>query len=297
MFDIPAAILPEIRPSMSRVGTTATPVAGIPITAMIGDQQAALVGQTALRAGESKYTLGTGGFLLFNTGTTLVRSRSGLITTVAFQSDGQPIRYALEGSNPTAGALVEWIRQNLGIIATPAEIETLASTVTDNGGCYIVPAFSGLHAPHWVSGSRGLIVGLTSYITRGHLARAALETNAFAAAAMVTAVNDDLAAAGVETSLTELVVDGGMTANNTMMQMIADMCDVPVTRPQMAEAVALGAAYAAGLTVGLWTDEQQLRRNWRAAAVWKPDVDPADRERRLANWSAAVRLASQWSPV
>ncbi|MCP2174645.1 glycerol kinase (EC 2.7.1.30) [Williamsia maris] len=297
VFDIPAAILPEIRPSMSRVGTTATPVAGIPITAMIGDQQAALVGQTALRAGESKYTLGTGGFLLFNTGTTLVRSRSGLITTVAFQSDGQPIRYALEGSNPTAGALVEWIRQNLGIIATPAEIETLASTVTDNGGCYIVPAFSGLHAPHWVSGSRGLIVGLTSYITRGHLARAALETNAFAAAAMVTAVNDDLAAAGVETSLTELVVDGGMTANNTMMQMIADMCDVPVTRPQMAEAVALGAAYAAGLTVGLWTDEQQLRRNWRAAAVWKPDVDPADRERRLANWSAAVRLASQWSPV
>ncbi|GGF34472.1 glycerol kinase GlpK [Williamsia phyllosphaerae] len=297
VFDVPAAILPEIRPSMSRVGVTTTPVAGIPITAMIGDQQAALVGQTALRAGESKYTLGTGGFLLFNTGTTLVRSRSGLITTVAFQSDGQPIRYALEGSNPTAGALVEWIRQNLGIIATPAEIETLASTVTDNGGCYIVPAFSGLHAPHWVSGSRGLIVGLTSYITRGHLARAALETNAFAAAAMVTAVNDDLAAAGVDTSLTELVVDGGMTANNTMMQMIADMCDVPVTRPQMAEAVALGAAYAAGLTVGLWTDEQQLRRNWRAAAVWKPDVDPADRERRLANWSAAVRLASQWSPV
>ncbi|MBJ7288746.1 glycerol kinase GlpK [Williamsia sp.] len=297
VFDVPAAILPEIRPSMSRVGVTAAPVPGIPITAMIGDQQAALVGQTALRAGESKYTLGTGGFLLFNTGTTLVRSRSGLVTTVAFQSDGQPIRYALEGSNPTAGALVEWIRQNLGIIATPAEIETLASTVTDNGGCYIVPAFSGLHAPHWVSGSRGLIVGLTSYITRGHLARAALETNAFAAAAMVTAVNDDLAAAGVETSLTELVVDGGMTANNTMMQMIADMCDVPVTRPQMAEAVALGAAYAAGLTVGLWTDEQQLRRNWRAAAVWHPDVDPADRARRLANWSAAVRMASQWSPV
>ncbi len=297
VFDVPAAILPEIRPSMSRVGVTAAPVPGIPITAMIGDQQAALVGQTALRAGESKYTLGTGGFLLFNTGTTLVRSRSGLVTTVAFQSDGQPIRYALEGSNPTAGALVEWIRQNLGIIATPAEIETLASTVTDNGGCYIVPAFSGLHAPHWVSGSRGLIVGLTSYITRGHLARAALETNAFAAAAMVTAVNDDLAAAGVETSLTELVVDGGMTANNTMMQMIADMCDVPVTRPQMAEAVALGAAYAAGLTVGLWTDERQLRRNWRAAAVWHPDVDPADRARRLANWSAAVRMASHWSPV
>lgn len=297
MFDVPAEVLPEIRPSLSRVGVTVAPVAGIPISAVIGDQQAALVGQTALRAGESKYTLGTGGFLLFNTGTTLVRSRHGLITTVAFQMDGQPIRYALEGSNPTAGALVEWIRQNLGIIGTPAEIETLASTVEDNGGCYIVPAFSGLHAPHWVSASRGLIVGLTAYITRGHLARAALETNAFAARSMVAALNDDLAAAGVDMSLKDLVVDGGMTANNTLMQIIADICDVTVTRPQMAEAVALGAAYAAGLSVGLWTDEQQLRRNWRAAAVWKPDIDPADRTRRVANWSMAVDLATQWNPA
>lgn len=297
VFDIPAEVLPEIRPSMSQVGVTVSPVAGIPISAVIGDQQAALVGQTALRAGESKYTLGTGGFLLFNTGTTLVRSRHGLITTVAFQMDGQPIRYALEGSNPTAGALVEWIRQNLGIIGTPAEIETLASTVDDNGGCYIVPAFSGLHAPHWVSASRGLIVGLTAYITRGHLARAALETNAFAARSMVAALNDDLVAAGVEMSLTELVVDGGMTANNTLMQIIADICDVTVTRPQMTEAVALGAAYAAGLSVGLWTDEQQLRRNWRAGAVWEPDIDPADRTRRVTNWSMAVDLATQWNPA
>ncbi|KQR97551.1 glycerol kinase [Williamsia sp. Leaf354] len=296
-FDIPEQMLPDIRPSLSAVGVTTEPVAGVAITTMIGDQQSALVGQTALESGESKYTLGTGGFLLFNTGAELVHSRNGLITTVAYQIDGEPLCYALEGSNPTAGALVEWLKENLGLIETAAAIETLAGTVDDNGGCYIVPAFSGLHAPHWVSGSRGLIVGLTAYVTRGHLARAALETNAFGAQAMIAAVNDDLAAADAATRLTELVVDGGMTANNLLMQMIADICGLPVVRPRMAEAVALGAAYGAGLTAGFWTDTAQLRRNWQAAARWSPQMPADERDRQVATWARAVELSSNWRPA
>ncbi|MGZ8177918.1 glycerol kinase GlpK [Williamsia sp. SKLECPSW1] len=295
-FDIPETVLPEIRPSLSRVGTTVDPVPGLAITTVIGDQQAALVGQTAFEPGESKYTLGTGGFLLFTTGREMVRSVNGLITTVAFQMEGEPLHYALEASNPTAGALVEWIRENLGLIDTAAEIETLATTVEDNGGCYIVPAFSGLHAPRWVSSSRGLIVGLTAYVNRGHLARAALQTNAFGAHAMVTAVNDDLVAAGATTRLSTLVVDGGMTANNLLMQMVADVCGLPVVRPRMAEAVALGAAYGAGLTAGLWADRAELRHNWQPAARWTPALPDDERRRLIGNWESAVDLAARWSP-
>jgi glycerol kinase len=289
-FDIPAAILPEIRPSMDRHGVARDALAGVPIAAALGDQQAALFGQTCFGAGEAKCTYGTGSFLLLNTGEKLVASTHGMLMTVAYQVAGAPPCYALEGSIAITGSLVQWFRDGLGLIQTAPEIETLARTVQDNGGCYIVPAFSGLFAPHWRPGARGVIVGLTSYITKGHLARAVLEATAWQTREVIDAMNADSAL-----PLVALKVDGGMTSDHLLMQVIADVLDTPVVRPMVAETVSLGAAYAAGLTVGYWSDLEGLRRNWRRAAEWLPRMDPATRDSEYRNWRQAVELASSWT--
>jgi glycerol kinase len=288
-FRIPRRMLPEIRSTLGDFGTTVDPVPGIRIGALVGDQQAALFGQAGFDAGAAKCTFGTGGFLLLNTGTQIVRSTHGLITTVATKSDGEPATYALEGSMAVAGGLVQWCRDNLHLIRSPAEIETLAATVTDNGGCYVVPAFSGLFAPYWRPQAKGLLIGLTSYVTRGHIARAVLEATAWQTRDVVDAMNAD---GGVPAS--RLVVDGGMTSDNLLMQLVADALDIPVVRPQMAETVALGAAYSAGLAQGYWPDRSTLRRNWHRAAEWQPQADPQRRERELGQWRRAVALAIAW---
>ncbi|MEO5833149.1 MAG: glycerol kinase GlpK [Nakamurella sp.] len=289
IFRVPRSMLPEIRSTVGVVGTTVDPVPGIPVGALIGDQQASLFGHGAFEAGEVKCTFGTGGFLLLNTGTRIAHSTHGLITTVAHRFDGEPAVYALEGSMAMTGGLVQWCRDNLRLIKTPSEIETLAAQVPDNGGCYVVPAFSGLFAPHWESGAQGMIVGLTSFVTRSHIARAVLEATAWQTRDVVDAMNAD---AGLPASA--LVVDGGMTTDNLLMQMVADVLDVPVIRPMMAETVALGAAYAAGLAVGYWPDRAALRRHWHVAAEWLPAMDPARRDRELAAWRKAVELAIAW---
>jgi glycerol kinase len=289
IFHVPRSMLPEIRSTVGVVGTTVDPVAGIPIGALIGDQQASLFGQGAFDAGEAKCTFGTGGFLLRNTGTAITPSTHGLISTVAYRIDGEPAVYALEGSMAMTGGLVQWCRDSLHLIKTPSEIETLAAQVPDNGGCYVVPAFSGLFAPHWDAGAQGLLVGLTSFVTRSHIARAVLEATAWQTRDVVDAMNGD---AGLPAA--RLVVDGGMTADNLLMQMVADVLDIPVVRPMMAETVALGAAYAAGLAVGYWPDRAALRRNWHVAAEWLPSMDPDRRNRELASWRRAVSLAIAW---
>jgi glycerol kinase len=286
---IPRAMLPEIRPSMGSFGTTVQPLAGIPVSALIGDQQASLLGQTAFEPGQAKCTFGTGSFLLMNTGTELVRSRSGLITTVAHSVEGGETMYALEGSVAFAGALVEWCRTSLDLIRHPAEIETLARSVDDNGGCYVVPAFSGLYAPYWEPAAQGIVVGLTSYVTKGHVARAVLEATAWQTKDVVDAMNAD---AG--TPLSFLAVDGGMTSNNLLMQAVADVLDVPVQRPMMAESVALGAAYAAGLSTGYWPNRALLTSHWHRAAEWRSAMAPEDRSARLARWRKAVDLSIAW---
>ncbi len=285
---IPRMMLPQIRPSLGDFGPTREPVAGISLTAVIGDQQASLLGQTALERGEAKCTFGTGSFLLMNTGTELVRSGSGLITTVAHSAEGEDPVYALEGSVAVAGALVEWCR-NLDLIRHPAEIETLARTVDDNGGCYVVPAFAGLYAPYWEPAAQGVVVGLTSYVTKGHLARAMLEATAWQTLDVVEAMNAD---AGVDMSF--LAVDGGMTANNLLMQTVADVLDVPVVRPMMAESVALGAAYAAGLSAGYWPDRSVLRSHWHRAAEWHSQMTAEHREQQVSSWRKAVELSIEW---
>jgi glycerol kinase len=289
-FDIPPRMLPEIRPTTEINGTTTRVVPGIRIAAALGDQHAALFGQTCFAEGETKCTYGTGSFLLMNTGTKLVRSEHGLLTTIGYQLGGEPVTYALEGSIAVTGSLVQWFRDNLGLIHSAPEIETLARTVKDNGGCYIVPAFSGLFAPHWHSEARGIIVGLTSYITKGHLARAVLEATAWQTREVVDAMNADLG----ERS-TVLKVDGGMTADHLLMQCIADVLDLPVMRPMVAETVSLGAAYAAGLAVGYWPDLAGLRSNWHLAARWTPQMDPQHREDEYANWKRAVELTFGWA--
>ncbi|XAS76579.1 glycerol kinase GlpK [Dermatophilaceae bacterium Sec6.4] len=286
---VPRAMLPQIAPTISTIGMTRSPVAGIPITAMIGDQQASLFGQTALEPGEAKCTFGTGSFLLLNTGTEAVRSRRGLITTVAYELEGQPPVYALEGAMAVAGALVKWCRDNLGLIRSVAEIETQALTVQDNGGCYIVPAFAGLFAPHWESEARGIIVGLTGYVTKAHICRAVLEATAWQTREVVEAMNQD-----AQVPLATIAVDGGMTANNLLMQIVADVLDVPIVRPMMAETVALGAAYAAGIGAGYWPDHQVLREYWQPAAEWLPAMDPNRRDAEWANWRRAVRSSIEW---
>jgi glycerol kinase len=288
-FGIPRAMLPEVRPSVGVFGTAVSAFPGVKIGAALGDQQAALFGQTCFTPGEAKCTYGTGSFLLLNTGSELVRSTHGLLSTVAYQIAGEPAAYALEGSIAITGSLVQWFRDQLELIASAPEIETLARTVADNGGCYIVPAFSGLYAPHWRSEARGVIVGLTSYVTKGHLARAVLEATGWQTREVVDAMNAD---SGLD--LTTLRVDGGMTADNLLMQFIADVLDVPVVRPLASETVSLGAAYAAGLAVGYWPDLEGLRQNWHRAAQWVPKMDPAVRTSEYDNWQRAVQRTLDW---
>ncbi|TCC47926.1 glycerol kinase [Kribbella pittospori] len=288
-FDVPRAVLPDIRPSSGVFATATDVLPGVRIGAALGDQQAALFGQTCFSPGEAKCTYGTGSFLLLHTGHEIVRSKHGMLTTVAYQIGDEPASYALEGSMAVTGSLVQWFRDGLGLIHTAAEIETLARTVEDNGGAYIVPAFSGLFAPHWRSEARGVIAGLTGYITKGHLARAVLEATGFQTLEVVDAMNAD---SGI--ALTALKVDGGMTANNLLMQFLADLLDVRVVRPMVTETVSLGAAYAAGLAVGYWPDLEGLRSNWHRAGQWLPHMDPDRRATEYANWKAAVQRTFNW---
>ncbi len=289
LIGIPRTLLPEIRPSAEVYGEARGQLAGVPVAAAIGDQQAALFGQACFMPGEAKCTYGTGGFMLLNTGERRVLSESGLLTTVCARVGEEPPSYALEGSIAVTGSLVQWFRDNLELIGSAPEIETLARTVEDNGGCYFVPAFSGLFAPHWRSDARGVITGLTGYITKGHLARAVLEATAWQTREVVEAMTAD---SGV--SLSSLRVDGGMTANNLLMQFLADVLDVPVVRPIVAETVSLGAAYAAGLAVGFWSGREELRSNWHIAAQWLPNMDSAARDRGYRKWRKAVRRAVDW---
>ena len=286
---IPRAMLPEIRSSAEFYGESGEPLAGVPVASALGDQHAALVGQTCFSPGEAKCTYGTGSFLLLNTGERPVHSANGLLTTVGYKLADEPATYALEGSMAVTGALVQWFRDNLELIGSAPEIETLARTVDDNGGCYFVPAFSGLFAPHWRSDARGVIAGLTGYIQKGHLARAVLEATAWQTREVVDSMNTDYGVA-----LTALRVDGGMTANNLLMQFLADVLDVPVVRPIVAETVSLGAAYAAGLAQGFWPDVESLRANWHKAAEWSPDMNPQLREKGYRKWRKAVERATDW---
>ncbi|MGA2010245.1 MAG: glycerol kinase GlpK [Solirubrobacteraceae bacterium] len=287
---VPRAMLPEIRSSSEIYGeATGGPLRGVPVAAALGDQQAALFGQTCFSPGDAKCTYGTGSFLLFNTGPRPVMSRSGLLTTLACRIGDEPPTYALEGSIAVTGALVQWFRDSLTLIASAPEIETLARTVADNGGCYFVPAFSGLFAPHWRSDARGVIAGLTGYIRKGHLARAVLEATAWQTREVLDAINGD-----AQMALSHLRVDGGMTANNLLMQFLADVLDVPVMRPLVAETVSVGAAYAAGLAVGFWPDTDALRSNWHKAAEWLPSMDPEHRARGYRKWRKAVAMSMDW---
>jgi glycerol kinase len=289
-LDIPAAMLPEIRSSAEVYGTVADgPLAGVPVASALGDQQAALFGQTCFAPGEAKCTYGTGSFLLLNTGTDPVPSQHGLLTTVGYRIGDQPAVYALEGAIAVTGSLIQWLRDNLGIIQSAPEVEDLARTVEDNGGCYLVPAFSGLFAPYWRSDARGVLVGLTAFVNRGHLARAALEATAWQTREVVDAMDND---SGVP--LTTLKVDGGMTANELLMQFLADVLAVPVVRPTVSETTCLGAAYAAGLAVGFWRDTDELRANWARDAQWTPAMDPAEVAREFGQWRKAVERTLNW---
>jgi glycerol kinase len=288
---IPAAMLPEIRSSAEVYGTASEgPLAGVPVASALGDQQAALFGQTCFEAGEAKCTYGTGSFLLLNTGTEPVVSQHGLLTTVGYRVGSAPAVYALEGAIAVTGSLIQWLRDNLGIIRSAPEVEDLARTVEDNGGCYLVPAFSGLFAPHWRSDARGVLVGLTGFVNRGHLARAALEATGWQTREVVDAMNAD---SGVP--LVTLRVDGGMTGNDLLMQFLADVLAVPVVRPIVAETTCLGAAYAAGLAVGFWPDTDALRANWTRDAEWTPQMDPGRVERELGQWRKAVDRTLDWA--
>ncbi|MCW2647203.1 MAG: glycerol kinase [Pseudonocardiales bacterium] len=288
---IPLAVLPEIRSSSEVYAHVRErgPLAGVPIAGILGDQQAATFGQACLQPGEAKNTYGTGNFLLLNTGTERVVSEHGLLTTVCYQLGTEAPVYALEGSIAVTGSLVQWLRDNLGLISDAAQVETLAGTVEDNGGAYFVPAFSGLFAPYWRQDARGALVGLTRFVNRGHIARAALEATAFQTREVVDAMNAD---SGV--ALTELKVDGGMVGNELLMQFQADILDVPVVRPVIAETTALGAAYAAGLAVGFWSSTDEIRANWTVDKRWEPAMDPARRECLYADWKKAVTKTFDW---
>ncbi|WP_116244830.1 glycerol kinase GlpK [Nocardiopsis sp. FIRDI 009] len=286
---IPAAILPEIRSSSEVYGTARGYLAGTPVASSLGDQHAALFGQTCFDPGDVKGTYGTGTFLVMNTGTEPVTSNNGLLTTLGYKLGDEPAVYALEGSIAVTGSLVQWLRDNLGLISTAPEIETLARTVEDNGGCYIVPAFSGLFAPHWRSDARGVVAGLTGYVNKGHIARAVLEASAWQTREVVDAMNADS-----QIDLTTLKVDGGMTADNLLMQILSDVLDAEVVRPMVAETTCLGAAYAAGLAVGYWPDVETLRANWHKAAEWTPKMDSEVREREYRNWNKAVERTLGW---
>jgi glycerol kinase len=286
---IPRHVLPEIRASSQFYGEASGLLRGVPVAAALGDQQAALFGQTCFSVGEGKCTYGTGSFLLMNTGPQARPSTHGLLTTIGYRIADQPATYALEGSIAVTGALVQWLRDKVGLIASAPEVETLARTVEDNGGIYFVPAFSGLFAPHWRSDARGVIAGLTGYVTKGHIARAVLEATAWQTREVVDAMNAD---SGVE--LTALKADGGMTANNLLMQFLADVLGVPVVRPIVAETVSLGAAYAAGLAVGFWPNVPSLRANWHKAAEWLPNKKARDRDKGYRKWKKAVSRTLEW---
>ncbi len=289
ILGIPRAMLPEIRPSSAVYGTCVFPLSGVEVAGDLGDQQAAIFGQTCYSVGEAKNTYGTGNFLLLNTGTEPVQSKSGLLTTLGYQIGSQPPVYCLEGSIAITGALVQWLRDNLGMIKSSVEVEQLAATVEDNGGVYFVPAFSGLFAPYWRSDARGVIAGLTRYVNRGHIARAVLEATAWQTKEVVEAMDKD---SGV--ALKSLRVDGGMVHDELLMQVQADVLGVPVIRPKVAETTALGAAYAAGLAVGFWKDLDELRANWGVDRTWEPNMDPAKRDSQYALWKKAVTRTFDW---
>ncbi len=289
LLGIPRAMLPQIRSSSEVYGQAKGALGGVPVSGDLGDQQAALFGQTCYAPGEAKNTYGTGCFMLLNTGETPVPSTSGLLTTLGYKIGDRPAVYALEGSIAITGALVQWLRDNLGMITKSAEVEDLARTVEDNGGIYFVPAFSGLFAPYWRSDARGVIVGLTRYVNKGHIARAALEATAYQTREVLDAMEKD---SGVK--LTALKVDGGMVFNELLMQFQADILGVPVIRPKVAETTALGAAYAAGLAVGFWKDYDELRRNWGRDKEWQPQMDPARRQALYAGWKKAVTRTFDW---
>ena len=290
-FGIPRAMLPQIRSSSEKYATaTRSVLQGVTIAGILGDQQAALVGQTCFKPGEAKNTYGTGCFLLMNVGERPVASRHGLLTTVAYRfADGPPI-YALEGSIAITGALVQWLRDNLGLIEKSPDIEALAISVTDNGGVYFVPAFSGLYAPYWQDNARGVIAGLTRYATKGHLARAALEATAFQTREVLDAMEKD---SGI--ALDSLRTDGGMVENNLLMQFQADILKKPVVRPTIKETTALGAAYAAGLAVGFYRSIDDLRANWSADQTWHPNLEGAKREAMYRMWKKAVSRSVDWA--
>ncbi|NWG07800.1 MAG: glycerol kinase GlpK [Chloroflexi bacterium] len=290
ILDIPRAMLPKIKSSSEVYGAVRSgDLKSIPVAGDLGDQQAALFGQTCFEPGEAKNTYGTGCFMLLNTGEKAVPSSAGLLTTLGYKIGSQPAVYALEGSIAITGALVQWLRDNLGLIEKSSDIEALARTVEDNGGIYFVPAFSGLFAPYWKSNARGVIVGMTRYVNKGHLARAALEATAYQTREVLDAMEAD---SGVK--LTALKVDGGMVFNELLMQFQADVLNVPVIRPRVAETTALGAAYAAGLAVGFWKDYDELRANWAKDREWRPSMDAGTRKKLYSGWKKAVTRTFDW---
>jgi glycerol kinase len=289
ILNIPRAMLPEIHSSSEVYGSAKGGLSGVPVAGDLGDQQAALFGQICYKSGEAKNTYGTGCFMLLNTGGKPVISNNGLLTTLGYKIGNQPAVYALEGSIAISGALVQWLRDNLGLIEKSADVETLAGSVEDNGGIYFVPAFSGLFAPYWRSDARGVIVGMTRFVNKGHIARAALEATAFQTREVLDAMEKD---SGVR--LTALKVDGGMVYNELLMQFQADILDVPVIRPKVAETTALGAAYAAGLAVGFWKDYDELRANWGIDKQWKPSMSAENRNSLFASWKKAVTKTFDW---
>jgi glycerol kinase len=291
IFGIPAAILPRIAPSSEIFGKARlAAIQDVPIAGVIGDQQAALVGQTCFAPGEAKNTYGTGSFLLMNTGEAAVFSKFGLLTTVAYKFGAQPAHYALEGSIAITGALVQWLRDNLGIIRSSADVEALAQTVPDNGGVYLVPAFSGLYAPYWKASARGVIAGLTRHSNKGHFARASLEATAFQTREVVEAMQKDS-----RIPIAVLRTDGGMVENDLLMQFQADILNIPVVRPAVKETTALGAAYAAGLAAGYYHDADDLRANWAVDHTWNPGMDEKTRESLFKSWKKAVTRSFDWA--
>lgn len=290
-LNIPRQMLPAIRPSSDAAAFEVAKIGDgeVPLTGILGDQQAALFGQTCFSPGEAKNTYGTGNFMLLNTGTEIVPSKSGLLTTVGYKIGNQAAIFALEGSIAVTGSLVQWLRDNLGLIKSAPEVETLARTVDDNGGIYFVPAFSGLFAPYWRGDARGVIVGMTRFVNKGHIARAALEATAFQTREVLDAMHAD---SGVE--LHTLKVDGGMVHNDLLMQFQADILGVPVVRPKVAETTSLGAAYAAGLAVGFWSGLDVLRDNWGVDKRWQPVMDGGVRESRYRDWKRAVERTFNW---
>jgi glycerol kinase len=289
VLDLPRQMLPTICPSSYLFGYAKGLLEGIPVSGDLGDQQAALFGQACFQPGEAKNTYGTGCFMLLNTGSQPVPSKNGLLTTLGYKIGDQPAVYCLEGSIAITGALIQWLRDNLRLIEKSADIEPLARTVEDNGGIYFVPAFSGLFAPYWRSDARGVIVGMTRYVNRGHIARAALEATAYQVREVLDAMESD---SGVR--LTTLKVDGGMVVNSLLMQFQADILNVPVVRPQVAETTSLGAAYAAGLAVGFWSNFDELKANWGKDREWQPLMDDSTRSSLYAGWKKAVSRTLDW---